>query len=52
MAAFTRKATGKMNVLKSDVKVSAHKKLFPQATLKDFSAIWGTGATNTAISKK
>lgn len=52
ISAFTYKANGLANVLQSKVGVSAHKKLFPEAQLKEFVAIWDTGATNTAISKK
>ena len=52
ISAFTYKAIGRANVLLSDVKVSAHKELIPNATLSDFKAIWDTGATNTAISER
>lgn len=52
ISAFTYSANGRANVLQSKVGVSAHKKLFPEAQLKEFTAIWDTGATNTAISKK
>lgn len=52
ISAFTYKADGRANVLLSDVKVSAHKELVPDATLKNFKAIWDTGATNTAISER
>lgn len=52
ISAFTYKANGKANVLLSDVKVSAHKELIPDAILNDFKAIWDTGATNTAISER
>lgn len=52
ISAFTYKAIGRANVLLSDVKVSAHKELIPNAVLKDFKAIWDTGATNTAISER
>lgn len=50
--AFTYKFPGRANVLLSDVKVSAHKELFPNAILRDYKAIWDTGATNTAISER
>jgi len=52
VSAFTYKSNGRANVLLSDVKVSAHKELVPDAELKDFKAIWDTGATNTAISER
>lgn len=52
ISAFTYKADGRANVLLSDVKVSAHKELMPNAVSKDFKAIWDTGATNTAISER
>ena len=52
VSAFTYKATGRANVLLSDVKVSAHKEIIPNAISKDFKAIWDTGATNTAISER
>lgn len=52
ISAFTYKANGQANVLLSDVKVSAHKELVPEAILADFKAIWDTGATNTAISER
>lgn len=52
ISAFTCAANGRANVLQSKVGVSAHKELFPEAQLSDFIAIWDTGATNTAISKK
>lgn len=52
VSAFTCKANGKSNVLKSEVTVSANKELFPNAESKKFNAIWDTGATNTAISNR
>ena len=52
LSAFTCKANGKTNVLQSKVTVSASKELFPNAEGKKYTAIWDTGATNTAISNK
>lgn len=52
VSAFTYTANGRANVLLSKVKVSANKELFSEAKEKEFNAIWDTGATNTAISKK
>lgn len=52
VSAFTYKADGRVNVLLSEVKVSANKELFSDAKQEKFIAIWDTGATNTAISSK
>lgn len=52
VSAFTYKANGRANVLLSEVNVSANKELFKEAKPKKFTAIWDTGATNTAISNK
>ena len=52
ISAFTYKAVGRANVLLSDVIVSAHKELVPNAVQRSFKAIWDTGATNTAISER
>lgn len=51
VSAFTCAINGRANVLKTKVRVSAHKRLFPEAQENDFIAIWDTGATNTAISE-
>lgn len=52
VSAFTYKANGLANVLVSEVTVSANKELFPDSKDKKFTAIWDTGATNTAISSR
>ena len=52
ISAFTCVANGRANSLISNVGVSAHKNLFPEAQLNNYVAIWDTGATNTAISQK
>lgn len=52
ISAFTYKAQNRMNVLLSDVKVSATQELKTNANIVDFKAIWDTGATNTAISER
>lgn len=52
VSAFTYKANGLANVLVSEVTVSANKELFPDSKDKKYTAIWDTGATNTAISSR
>ena len=52
--AFTLSENGRLNVLKTQIKILADKKLNPEfeKSREDFVAIWDTGATGSVISKE